>query len=252
MNPQFLLEKAGFNHHESRLYLLLLQHSVQSASQLARKTQTPRNTVRSALDRLCEKGVVNKILKRNTQFYWCTDVTKVVAYFEEKIRQNQSVIQELKDHLSVLNNLKGQKNFAPKVVLYEGEKGVIEAFNHSLYAGVKEILFLTSYRFMQSDRVRKNDLEFYIPMRIKKGIKMRVLSEKNEIALSFKEKAGQSLRQHKLVPAQIKIPGNIHIYGSFVMFFSSHDGENMATLIESPIMAQTMRTFFEFMWEKCG
>lgn len=65
------LESIGFHSHESRIYLDLLQHGQQAASVVARRTQTPRSTIRSILDKLCTRGVVGKVYQGNTQRYFC-------------------------------------------------------------------------------------------------------------------------------------------------------------------------------------
>ncbi len=61
----------------------------------------------------------------------------------------------------------------------------------------------------------------------------------------------KELRERRYVPEPFALPGNIHVYGNFVVYFSADKGENMAVLIESAMMADTMRALFNFMWEKC-
>ncbi len=250
MNLSLILEQAGLNHHESQIYLLLLELGSQPASQLAKKTKTARSTIRSVLDKLCEKGVVSKTYKGNTQKYFCEPPTKILDFLQKKIHQDQQSLEKVRESIPLLSSLWGQKSFVPKVKFYEGEEGIIEAFNHSLYQeGVEEILFLTAYGFISSPKLKKNDLDFYIPMRLKRGMGMRVLSEKNPEAIAFLKSAPDSLREHRFVPEAFIFPGNVHIYGDYVAFFSTKK-EEFAVLIESHVIVETMRQFFEFMWSK--
>ena len=71
MDLRILLSKLGFNAYEIKIYLHLLSSGEQSASVVARKLSVPRSTVRGILDKMCEKGLVTKLFKKNIQFYYC-------------------------------------------------------------------------------------------------------------------------------------------------------------------------------------
>jgi len=249
MNIQETLEAIGFNHHESKIYLLLLELGTSSASRIAKNTKTPRSTIRSILDKLCERGVVSKVFKGNVQQYSCEPVRKLTKLVESNIEKEKGALTQLNDVLPLLNSLWGKQSYVPKVKFFEGEKGIIEAFNHSLYVDAKEILFMTSFRFFDTPLLKKNDMEFYVPMRVKKQIPLRVIARKCKQSVQFKKQGGKELREMKFSPKKFCPPGNVHIYGDFVVFFSGHDREYMAVLIESAVIADTMRVLFEFMWK---
>lgn len=249
MNIQKTLETIGFNHHESKIYLLLLELGTSTASHLSQKCHKPRSTIRSILDKLCEKGAVSKILQGNVQHYSCEPPSKLIRLVEANIEKEKTALLDIKEITPLLNSLWCKKKHVPKVKFFEGEKGILEAFNHSLYVNAKEILCLTSFRFFETPLLKKNDLEFYIPTRIKKKIPLRTIAEKSETSIEFQNKATNELRKIKFSPKEFTPPGNIHIYGNYVVFFSGHDQEYMAVLIESKVIADTVRILFEFMWK---
>lgn len=250
---QPLLEGIGFNHHESTIYLQLLQGGEQPASLLARQTRTPRSTVRGVLDKLCERGVVRKLYKRNTQYYRCEDPASLVRHLQHRMGEDQQNIKHVEEALPQLHALLRQESVVPKVKYFEGAHGVIEAFNHSLFVeGIEEILFFTSYAFIRNTVILKNDDDFYIPLRVKKGIRMRVLVGKRPgFDARKKYNNPMELRERRYIPEGYTLPGNIHIYGNFVVYFSAGETEYMAVLIESAMMADTMRALFNFMWAHC-
>jgi hypothetical protein len=138
------------------------------------------------------------------------------------------------------------------VQVFEGADQVIEAFNHSLFTeGIKEILFVTSYHFLRDPVVRKNDINFYIPRRVKKGIKMRVLVGRADDADKPIRDDKDELRERRQLTNTVALPGNFHVYGNYVVYFSAGAHEYLAVLIESPMMAETMRSLFNVMWEQC-
>jgi len=166
---QPLIEDIGFNHHESTVYLQLLQGGEQPASHIARHTRIPRSTVRGVLDKLCERGVIRKLYKRNTQYYRCEDPVALIKHLQSRIADDRQNIERIEKTMPQLHALLRKDSVIPKVKYFEGAKGVIEAFNHSLFVeGIEEILFFTSYSFIRNTVILKNDDDFYIPLRIKK------------------------------------------------------------------------------------
>jgi hypothetical protein len=209
--------------------------------------------VRNVLDKLCERSVVRKLYKRNTQYYRCENPASLITHLEDRMKEDRQNVERVEETLPQLNALYRKDSVIPKVKYFEGQKGVVEAFNHSLFVdGIEEILFFTSYSFINNKFILKNDDDFYIPLRIKKGIKMRVLvGTHRNLDPRKKYNDATELRERRYIPEGYAMPGNLHIYGNFVVYFSGTDSEQMAVLIESTMMAQTMRALFEFMWKQC-
>lgn len=243
-----LLESSGFNHHESSVYLELLKRGEQSAARLGKVAGAPRSTVRSILDKLCAKGVVGKVYKRNTQHYFCLPIDSLTHSIEQDIDRHREKLARLRESLPLFAQVRGEKSLLPKVQYFEGEKATIEAFNHALFQDIHEILYITSYAFSQSPAAWKNDLELFIPTRVKKGIRLRALCHPNDEALMFLKTSKAQLREHRFLSRDVPLPGNIAIYGDFTAHYCTTDGEYMAVIIESAVIAQTMRGVFEHMW----
>lgn len=253
MQIQALLEGIGFNHHESTVYLQLLQSGEKAASDIARTTRLPRSTVRNTLDVLCMRGVVRKLYKKNTQYYRIDDPKALVSHLKHTLDETKEKIESLERSMPQFSAMLRKDAPVPKVTLYEGQAGVIEAFNHSLFIDdVREILFFTSYSFIRDKLILKNDDKFYIPLRVKKRIRMRVLvGKRKDLDPRKKYNDPSELRERRYIPEKFALPGNLHIYGNFVVYFSADKGEYMAVLVESAMMADTMRALFNFVWEQC-
>lgn len=250
---QPLLESIGLNHHESTIYLYLLEYGEQPASKVALATKIPRSTVRGALDKLSERGIVGKVYKRNTQFYACKPPAALAQHLENTIEATNRNLARVREALPLFQSLHGKHNIVPKVQVFEGPEQVIEAFNRCLYQDppIAELLIFTSYEFLKNPLIRKNDDDLFIKMRVKKGIRARVLVGRTTESSKMVKKAPRELRERRFIPAKFQLPGNIHVYGNSVMYFSASEGEYLAVLVESAMMAETMRALFGFMWEQC-
>lgn len=251
---QPILEAVGFNHHESTIYLRLLESGERPASVIARESKFPRSTVRNALDKLCERGIVRKVYKRNTQHYSCRPPTTLVEHLRQEEKRAKERAEEMMRSLPAFEAIHGKRAIVPKVQVFEGKAQVIEAFNRSLYQEplIQELLIFTSYDFLKDPVIRKNDDELFMKQRIKRGISARVLVGRTKESSRMVMSAPHELRERRFIPERHKLPGNIHVYGHSVMYFSASDGEYMAVLVESALMADTMRALFEFMWEQCS
>ena len=242
------LEQIGLNHHESQVYLTLLTNGQMSASQLGKKSHAPRTTIRSILDKLCMEGIVDKIYRGSTQYYSCLPASALVRSVEREIllkKRQAEMISALAPSIEALRN---SGSHLPVVRYFEGERGIMEAFNHSLISGAKEILFFTSYDFFQTGPVREYDVGDYMPNRIRRGIRMRVLMERTKEAEHWAGRPKSELREHRFLQKGAKLPGSFFIYGKYVLYFSANKGEYIAVLSESSVMAATMKTLFECLW----
>jgi len=247
-NIESILSKIGLSEVETRTYLGLLERGEQAASPLARELKLPRNTTRGILDKLCERQLISKIYRRNTQYYHAKNPISILKLLAEERESINEAEEALKEFMPLLMGLHEQKKIVPKIRFYEKENEIIEAFNHSLYSGIDEILTFTSYEFFKSKKLRDNDVEFYIPMRIKKGISMKVLVGHTDFPEKLIPNEEGQLRERRFLPKDVKLPGNFMIYGDFVFYLSSTSNEQMAIQIESSIMAETLRVLFMYMW----
>lgn len=244
------LEAAGLHHHEAQVYVSLLSEGQRSASELAKKSRTPRTTIRSILDRLCEKGLVDKIYRGNAQYYSCLPADALVRAMERDIGAKQRRVDVMRDMIPTIEAMRTTGSSLPLVRYFEGEQGIMEAFNHSLTCGEKEILFITSYDFFQTQAVREYDVGEYFPTRIRRGIHMKVLGEQSKEAKYWDHRKKGELREHRFLPKGEKLPGNFFIYGKYVLYFSANKGEYIAVLTESSVMAATMKTLFKNLWAR--
>ncbi len=245
---QPVLEQIGLNHHESQVYLALLMHGRKPASSVARLSGAPRGTVRSILDKLTKLGLVDKIYHGNTQHYACLPPDALERFVEQDIAIRTRKLSLIRDAIPALKAMRNAEAVMPAVRYFEGEAGVIEALRHSLITEPKEILFVSSYDFFKNERVGSYDANEYLPSRIRRGIRMRVLSEQNVEAEYWDKRAAKELREHRFVAKGLKLPGNFFIYDRFVLYFAANQGEYIASLTESALMAATLKTMFEALW----
>lgn len=250
MNHLQLLATAGLNHYEGKIYLYLLTHGELAASKISQALMIPRSTTRGILDDFCDQGVARKMYRKNTQYYSALPPAKLLTHLKRQqleLAEKQAAVEiGIKD----LEYLYKAPKSLPKVQFFQGTAQVIEAFNSSLFEEVDEILIFTSYVFFENKTIKKNDDDFYVKMRVKKNIPARVLVGQSAHSKNLPKLSKAELRERRFLPAAYQIPGNLYVYGDKVLHFSFDENPPTAIITTSQMMADTMRSMFEFMWGK--
>ena len=103
---QKALQNLGLSDKEIEVYLSNLELGTQPASVIARRVKIPRNTTRFILDKLVERGIIEKTKRANTQLYSPEEPKNLInlleserndlnAGIDEKITQLNDVMAEL-------------------------------------------------------------------------------------------------------------------------------------------------------------
>lgn len=161
MNEKLIekLEKLNFNTIEAKIYIVLLKYNVLNGSQIAKKINSSRSSVYSALNNLYKRGIVY-LIPGDTNMYRAENpevlVDKIKASFDEATSDLKEELLLLEDGDNEKNyyNLSGTQNFinkAKELLLY-AEKEVyintcmdLEIFKNEFQAlaerGVRIIVF---------------------------------------------------------------------------------------------------------------
>lgn len=161
MNEKLIekLERLNFNTIEAKIYIVLLKYNVLNGSQIAKKINSSRSSVYSALNNLYKRGIVY-LIPGDTNMYRAENpevlVDKIKASFDEATSdlKEELLLLEEGDNEKNYYNLSGTQNFinkAKELLLY-AEKEVyintcmdLEIFKNEFQAlaerGVRIIVF---------------------------------------------------------------------------------------------------------------
>ena len=91
------------------------------------------------------------------------------------------------------------------------------------------------------------DTKHYIPTRLKKNIRFKMLVFKNETTLAMQKQDGQELRQTKFLPNTLSFTATQFIYQNKVAYITP-EKELVGVIIESEEIARLERQRFEMIW----
>lgn len=141
------------------------------------------------------------------------------------------------------------KRLHPKLVhYYIGEQGFINVCERSLEKAENEIIFFGGIMSWYKVYSINYDNKHYIPKRIKKGIKLRMLTNKTIRTERMKEKDKELLREIRFLKDEYKLNSTFIIYKNEVCIMISKE-PYLGIVIESKEVYESMLNIFNNIWD---
>ena len=236
------LEKIGLTKGESKVYLALLEVGPSTVGPVVKKSGVAYSKVYEILQRLIGKGLVSFIIKGKTRYFQAADPKNLLDYVE---RQEIEIMKQKKFISSILPKLETMKinKIQQEAEIFVGIRGLKAAYLRLLSeTGKRDWLFFYIHNKIyarDSDRFYKNISKFFR----NSDIKMRGVCNK-EYRYSNLAKTAKFMKMRYV---NFPIPGIIDIYGEYVLVIS-WDSTPVGFLIKSPQFSNSMRIYFESVW----
>ena len=243
-----VLQHFGLTDKEASTYLASLELGPASIQKLSNCARLNRSTVHFVTDRLREKGLMGETRRGKKRLLFAEDPDKFKELLQKdkaKVKRKESALNEL---LPLLEDRETSADRKPHVRFYEGTKGFYDICNRSLDKAKKEILFMSSYTdFVKDADHAKYDDDRYVPKRLEKGLKIRMLCFENRWAQKHRANQKEELRDLRYLPPDFKFKSTFFIYGDEFSMMSSQ-APFLGVVIESKELAHTMKQIYEMLW----
>lgn len=231
-----LLRSLGFTDSESKIYLLSLEMGPSSVQDIAKKAKVSRVTTYAAIEALKKHGLMSSVEKGKKTLYAAESPDRLVSFVHTRMKQMENTLREVE---STINELKlMQRGDKPVVKLFEGKEGLKAIQDDILKSNPKEILEMSNYDALKAV-FESDELEPYRAELDRKKIP-------HEGIILYKqplERRMHATNVHQLSSKDFSFFGNITIYNNKIAL-TTFQGNNIAVLIESEILAETMRVMF--------
>jgi HTH-type transcriptional regulator, sugar sensing transcriptional regulator len=239
-----ILASFGLNETESAIYLAALELGESLPKHLAEKASVKRPMLYKVLPSLFEKGLLSQTVKGKRRYLVAEDPEILV---EEK----QSELKRLEEKLPELRLLLRTATSKPKIVFYEGIEGLKKLYMDNLRER-QPILEFVSLENIHPE-IESHSKNYYIPARINRNIPIKIIVSGETESKSIRLKTDPyALREVKTISQEkFPIPLDCYIYGDNVSFAVYRtDSEPIGVIIRSKEISRTLRSLFEFVWEK--
>jgi len=243
MEIESKLSKIGLKTKEISAYVAALKLQRAGAHEIAKEAHIERSTIYKILDGLTGKGLISKsAIGKRTSY-----IAEPPQALQHLLSEQQSIVETLLPHLLALQGSRGSR---PVVRFYEHQEGIRKALSDSLNTKEK---FRRDFAFIENvvDLLGTRFLQQHIEERVRRGIRVHSLRRKTKIAKPenwyLKRENSDVLREARYLPESIQFEPLVIIYDHIVAIISSRK-ESYALVIESPELAQAMKTLFDIAW----
>jgi len=234
MEYEKIMQNMGLSKLETDLYLAILQLGKALPANLAKKAKVKRPTLYKALPELKSLGLVSETIIGKRKYIVAEDPQN---YLERKSKE----LKDFENKLPELRLLLNTATIKPKIIFYEGVKGIEKLYMETLREK-KLILEFVSLENI-SPEIEFHSRNYYIPQRINRKIPIKIIiSGKTESSLIKLKTAAWELREVKIIDGKkFPIPLDCYIFGDNVAFaLYRKDSEPIGIIIRSIEVATTI------------
>jgi sugar-specific transcriptional regulator TrmB len=236
----FDLSQLNFSKNTSTIYLLLLESSNSlKAGDVIAKTRLQRSVVYYCLEDLLARKLILKKILHGVAVYSAQKPVALVDESERKLELTKKIAVQLEQFTSVKEK---------EVVIYEGDDIIRRISEKTLEQNPETVYFLGSSK----TGIQKNLEQYwksYHARRIQKGIECKILYDTSTNQSLVKARNNLQGCSAKYLPFGASIPMWFAISGDFLGILIPGDEPPTAFLIKSKTTADTMKKYFQFLWD---
>jgi len=228
------LESLGLRGNDANTYSSLLSLKDATAYEISKKTGIHRGNVYDSLNRLVEKGLVSYVIKNKVKHYEAAEPTRLLELLKEKELVLQKIIEDLRE----------KEKPTVQVKIFEGKKGLALVYQDIINTGEDYYALGATGKIYET---LESTYESF--MRKRKEKKMRLYAIFDQNAKKQKVFQFKGMISRFMPPGYIS-PINTTIYRNKVAMYIWTDEPNspIVILIESPIVAQAFKNYFDLVW----
>lgn len=227
-------------------YVALLESGSSAIQDISRLTGINRVTIYAAIEELKNMGLVFETRKGRRKLFVAEspdDLKNILEEKKEKLRAEESLLANF--ILPTLKAVDVRQENKPQIKFFEGLEGIYKVYDNYILNS-PNVIGCGSYDSVM--KVSSLDIEKkYIHTMRKRKIFFRGILEDTEMNHKFDE-ISKGVMHNKFLPAGQKVTSDILIFGSTVALISYE--KKSATLIEDESIAQALKMYLEFMWER--
>jgi len=231
-----LLKSLGFTDSEAKIYLLSLEIGPSSVQDLAKKAKVSRVTTYAVIEMLSTRGLMSNVQKGKKTLYAAESPERLVSFVQTRVKQMETTLKDVEGLIGDLKLL--QRGEKPVVKMFEGKEG-LKAIQDDILATSPDVMYEMSNIDALYSLFPK---EVFSPYR--KELDKRNIKIEGIVQHALPVEARKNFTVFQVSKTDASFFGNITIYRNKIAL-TSLQGKNISVLIESEVLAQTMKELFQ-------
>lgn len=236
------LRELNFSDNEIKVYIALTKLGEAHASIIAKKTDLPRTTVISILQKLNKTNYISIQRYRGRNTYWIESPNLIKQTFEQKV----AIADELN---TLLTDLYRSESDFPFAQIYD-TKSAITSFVEELILKTKPGTVIYTIDNPNSGNYRKilSEKNFYhmLNMKVKNNITTKTLIPHNTLKTIDPQKITDRNIQIKEMPQDIEFEASFWIIDNTLVLFSGKYPFIVA--LHHKIITHSFQSIFNYLW----
>lgn len=241
------LQNLGLSDKEARVYLASLQLGKSPVQEIAEQAKVNRGTAYDVIESLMKKGLMSSYDQGKKTYFTAESPERLLSVIKIQEQELKEKEKQFSRYLPELRSMYGSADNKPKVKYYEGAEGLLSIQEEYLKVKRKEILGISNM-----DNILKYQPKLdnqYIPRRIKKGIKGKLIYISKKPIESLKTDPRQ-LRESRYVSyPEFPFEADLTIFDNKISLESYKDSL-VGIVVEDESIADSMRVLFNYLWNR--
>lgn len=238
----------GLSEKEAKVYISLLELEIATVGEIAKKSDVNRSSVYVVLELLKKRGFVTTSGDKTVLHYIAVSPEVILKNAEDLAVKQNEIRKKIDDIVPELNALHKDTKIKPRIRIFEGKQGLINAFEDSLKC--KEKLMRVSSSAGSLFRILPEYFPGYVERRQKLGIKMHGIHPNDMEGQQLIKADINHFDNAILIPKdKYNFPADLAIYDNKIAYMSAEKG-GIAIIIEIKEMSDVMKNVFDMAFEE--
>lgn len=241
-----IFTEIGLSPNEAKMYETMLSEGEMTVGEVALKSKIHRRNVYDAMNRLIEKGLVFQVLGTGENHYRPVDPAKLMELVDEKRVKLEGVLPRLE----VLFKARPEQEAS---YIYKGIEG-FKNYLRDILSVREDVCFIGAKGAWFDPRLQPFLSRFLVDAK-KRGVKYRHIFD-HEVRQCESTVLKAVGKPYKFFPKKYSTSSMVDVFGDRVVLFTGAglttiDDDITIFVIVSRPMADSYRTWFQFMWDFC-
>lgn len=253
-----LLQKIGLSRNEVKCYLASLALGPATVREIATRAGVNRVNAYSAVKALGEKGLVKLVEGAGGRRVLPASVETLKDVALDHQKRATKVRWKIEEMVPQLAAASAAAQRSPdldldEVLIFRGEDAFYKIADRTLAVPHgSEICLIENFDYFDVPPDNpKYDQDYYIPTRIARGIRARILRRPGTNAVDHIRRDPKELRETRILPREFAFPCSIYIYGDEVALLWVKNQVHALVVRGGPVV-DLMQVVFEMTWKRSG
>ncbi len=250
VNALATLQELGLEELESRIYWSLLLGGAQNGNQLAEQVGADRSTVYRTLRKLSRRALVVSSGQRYNCVYSISETEKLLFMAEKNIATAQGTLLSLRKLVNEVPMLTLEQVLKSKVRVFRGDDSIIKVYQEKNRSGDPVLREISNNLVFPCNELNEEFWNKEIAVRKKNKSFLHQLVDKSDDSEMFHRTSKSQFKEVRMYPDDFVMSAGINIFKNKVAFHNNSVADPLSIIIEDRAMAELMKSFFDFVWNR--